>query len=89
MAEEMRRYEQTAETTADKSGLTYCWAGVVALVVGLFIAGIIMGPLAIHFGSEGVRRGAHVFGTIVKLGGWVETILTAIGILAMILGGPR
>ncbi|MFA4029328.1 MAG: hypothetical protein GDYSWBUE_002208 [Candidatus Fervidibacterota bacterium] len=51
--------------------------------------GIVMGPLAIHLGGEGVKRGNMVFGNIVKLGGWVETILTVIGILAMIAGGPR
>jgi len=89
MAEETRHYEQTAEAAADKSGLAYCWAGVAALVVGFFVLGIVMGPLAIHLGGEGVKRGNMVFGNIVKLGGWVETILTVIGILAMIAGGPR
>jgi len=48
-----------------------------------------MRALAIHLCGEGIRRGTVMFGTVVKLGGWVETILTVIGILAMIVGGQH
>lgn len=77
------------QVVADGNAVAYCWAGIAALVVGFFVLGVVMGPLAIHLGSEGIRRGAPVFGTVVKLGGWIETVLTVIGILAMIAGGPR
>ncbi len=84
------RETQTAEvSTSNTGGIGYCWAGVAALVVGIFVLAIPMGILAIYLGSEGIKRGATVFGMIVKVGGWAEIVLTAIGILAMIAAGPR
>ncbi|MFQ5859849.1 MAG: hypothetical protein ACE5LU_30000 [Anaerolineae bacterium] len=71
-------------TTND--GIGYCVGGVVALIVGYFALGIVMGLLAVHLGNRGIEHGATTFGTIVKVGGWLETILTGVGIVAMIVG---
>jgi hypothetical protein len=66
------------------SGIRHCVWGVMALVVGIFVFGIPCGLLAIRLGSVGATHGAPTFGTVVKLGGWTEIILTAIGLVAMI-----
>lgn len=53
---------------------------------GLFVFGIPCGLIAAHLGSEGIKHGMTTFGTVVKVGGWAEVILTALGIVAMIAG---
>ena len=66
------------------SGSRHCVGGVIALGVGIFAFGIPCGLLALYLGSEGIKRGATTFGTVVKLGGWAEIVLTAIGVIATV-----
>lgn len=76
------------KSTSANDGISYCVWGVVALVMGVFIFGIPCGLLAAHLGSEGIKHEAVTFGTVVKVGGWTEVIITALGIVAMTLGNP-
>ena len=71
-------------STRTSNGIGYCVGGMAALLVGNFVFGIPCGLLAIHLGSEGIKRGATTFGTVVKLGGWAEIVLTAIGVIATV-----
>ena len=66
------------------SDIRPCVWGRIALGVGIFAFGIPCGLLALYLGSEGIKRGAPTFGTVVKLGGWAEIILTAIGVIATV-----
>ena len=74
------------KSTTANDGISYCVWGMVALIVGLFIFGIPCGLLATHLGSEGIKHEAVTFGTVVKVGGWAEVIITALGIVAMMAG---
>lgn len=52
-------------------------------IVGLFILGIILGPLAIVYAGKAERAGVPATGG--KVLGWIVTILSALGVLAFIL----
>jgi len=72
------------EKSKVNDGVSYCVWGVVALIVGLFILGIPCGVTAIYLGNQGIKNGATMFGRIVNVSGWVEVVVTALGVLAMI-----
>jgi hypothetical protein len=77
----------THPTPSTQNGIGYCVGGLAALLVGLVAFGLLCGPLAIYLGREGSKRGATTFGTVVKVGGWAETLVTALSVLAL-LGAP-
>ena len=64
------------------AGSRPCVWGAIALGMGLFVLGIPCGLLAIYLGSAGVKQGATTFGTVVKVGGWAELILTVVRLVA-------
>ncbi len=66
------------------NGIAYCVGGVLALIVGIFMLGIPCGVTAIYLGNQGIKHGATTFGKIVNVSGWIETVGTALGIVAMI-----
>jgi hypothetical protein len=75
-----------SEPVSANDGIGYCVGGLVALIVGYFAFGLLMGPLAIHLGNQGIEHGATTFGKMVKVAGWAETLLTGLGIVAMMVG---
>ncbi len=66
-------------------GSLYYVGGFLALMVGLKVAGIICGPLAIYLGSQAVKHDEPTIGKIVIVGGWIETVLSILGIAAMMV----
>jgi hypothetical protein len=68
------------------AGTTQCIWGVICLIVGLFIFGIPCGFIAAHLGGEGIKNGAGTFGGVVRVGGWVEVVMTIIGLILAVAG---
>jgi hypothetical protein len=82
--------EITADSRSTSSGVGYCVWGVIALIVGIFFAGIPLGLAAAHLGNEGINYGSMTFGKAVRAAGWIEVIVTIIGLVAMLAGwNPR
>ncbi len=65
-------------------GVVYCVAGVVALIIGLFVLGILLAPLGVYLGYRGAKQGAATFGGVVIVAGLIETVVTVFGILALL-----
>jgi hypothetical protein len=62
----------------------YLVAGLIALVVGLFVFGIPCGLFAAYAGGRAVNLGAVGLGSLIRWGGWAEVVLSFIGIVAML-----
>jgi hypothetical protein len=67
----------------ESSGVGLAWAGVVALVVGVFALGIPAGLAAASLGRHAAQRGSSTFGRVVQVLGWIEVVVTALLLLAI------
>jgi hypothetical protein len=77
----------TADNAPKDDGLSFCVWGVVCLIGGLFVFGIPLGIAAISLGGRAAERGHPTFGGFLRVAGWIEIVLSVVGIVAMASGG--
>lgn len=73
----------------DSRASTYATLSIVSAIVGFFLFGIILGPVAIVLGTKAEKLGATSNAKIGKVLGWITTGLSALAIVVMLLLSAR
>lgn len=72
-------YNNAAQSATRLQGEKYAQTSLIFGIVGLFLLGIVFGPLAIVNANKAEKL--HVAATGGKVLGWIDTILSVLGIV--------